>query len=231
MNFPTNLSIESWSAWSEKEGHFNGDMSAPDTSGIPPMIRRRLSGLSKMALSVALDCIGDSKVAFSTFCSRHGELPRTTGLLEELARNEELSPMAFSQSVHNTAAGLFSIIRKDMSATTSIAGGADTFGYGLLEASAYLKQNPGKKVLVVTFDEPVPDVFGVNNMEPEYGYGIALLLSDKKESSIKTEFLKSIKNDVSAEPLAIRFLHFLQNESLALETTTENFDWKWTCHD
>ncbi|MDH5190249.1 MAG: beta-ketoacyl synthase chain length factor [Gammaproteobacteria bacterium] len=231
MNFPANLSIESWTAWGEKEGYFNSDRSELDLSGIPPMIRRRLSSLSKMALSVALGCIGDDKADFSIFCSRHGELPRTTGLLEELAKNEELSPMAFSQSVHNTVAGLFSIIKKDMSATTSIAGGADTFGYGLLEASIYLKQNPGKKVLVVAFDEPVPDAFGVNNIEPEYGYCVALLLSDENKSPIKIEFLKSIKDSDSTEPLAIRFLKFVLNKPLALEVSTESTDWKWTRND
>ena len=232
MNFPVNLSIESWSAWSEKQGCFNNNVKEFDVSVIPPMIRRRLSTLSKMALSVALDCLADNSSDFAVFCSRHGELPRTTGLLEELAKNEELSPMAFSQSVHNTVAGLFSIIRKDTSATTSIASGADTFGYGLLEASTYLKQNPGKKVLVVTFDEPVPDIFNADRIEPAYGYCLALLVSnDKKKPSIKTEYLHVMQNDNDIEPLAIRFLNFFLSNVSSLDTSTEHASWKWIIND
>src|SRR4051812_6705411 len=97
------FSILDWKAWTPAH-----DLQ-PDVSVIPAMLRRRLSPIGRAALSVIMP-LADSQGAMPlVYVSRHGDLNRTLGLLQDLALGEPLSPTAFSLSVHNATAGLFSI--------------------------------------------------------------------------------------------------------------------------
>ena len=66
-----------------------------------------MSSLSKLAVQIALEAAGDSKPDFLVFCSQHGDLTRLREMLRDIASGVELSPTAFSQSVHNASAGLY----------------------------------------------------------------------------------------------------------------------------
>ncbi len=146
------LPIARWSA-------LNADTAAPDVGFIEPMLRRRLSTLSKMALSVAHDCAPVDQPARVVFASRHGELYRTAELLKSMVQTQPLSPNAFSLSVLNAAAGVFSIMRGDHSNITALAAGPETLGYALLEAFAQYTSEPQVPVLVVYADEPLDPIF------------------------------------------------------------------------
>jgi len=225
-----NLSVESCSAWTSDPRLSEASDTPPDAAGVPPMIRRRLSSLSKIALSIALECVEGQSVEYSIFCSRHGELQRTTGLLQELAQGNELSPAAFSQSVHNSAAGLFSIILDCPSTSTSISAGADTFGYGLVEAATHLMLNPGEKVLLVAFDEPPPDIFGTASPDP--AYGVAFLFSDADGfPSLQLRLQPAADPTEATEPLALTFLRFWRSGSTAGKAPTNRMIWEWKRHD
>src|SRR5688572_17017530 len=92
----------------------------------PALLGRRASRSGRAGLRAALDCMHGLGGPVSTvFASRHGEVHRSVELLEALARAEPLSPMAFSLSVHNAAAGIFSIGRVVRSGSTSVAAGGD----------------------------------------------------------------------------------------------------------
>ncbi|MGA7817396.1 beta-ketoacyl synthase chain length factor, partial [Caballeronia sp.] len=84
-----------------------------DIGFIEPMVRRRLSSLSRIALKVAHDCVGhqrhqhdqdnlhDERGVRIVFASRHGELRRTTEILRAIGEEEAVSPTSFSLSVLN----------------------------------------------------------------------------------------------------------------------------------
>ena len=84
---------------------------------IPPIKRRRLKGLSKMAMHTSLSCL--DKVNFSAdkvytvFASQHGEIGRTTSIVNDIVDGHDVSPKDFSLSVHNSSLGLFSIFNKN----------------------------------------------------------------------------------------------------------------------
>lgn len=120
------------------------------------MLRRRLSSLARAVLHVAHDCAQDVTDARIVFASRHGELARTTRMLESLATGEELSPTLFSMSVLNASAGLFSILQKNTAPSTAISAGSASFGHGLLEACLQLAEEPDLPVLYLYADEPAP---------------------------------------------------------------------------
>ena len=148
----------------------------PEVTFVEPMLRRRLSRLAKMSLRVAHDCAHDIPDVRFVYASRHGELPRTTAMLGDLANNAGLSPTAFSMSVLNASAGLFSILQHNTAPSTALSAGATSFGYGLLEACLQLADKPEQPVLLVYADEPPPAIYGETEMSQWPAHAIALLL-------------------------------------------------------
>ncbi|MBV1932778.1 MAG: beta-ketoacyl synthase chain length factor [Porticoccaceae bacterium] len=169
-------SLEDWQQWAagQKQAEAGG---TPEVSDVPPMLRRRLSSLGKMALSVAFPLLRGSDIEIPcVFSSRHGELERTVGLLKSLAAQEPLSPTHFSLSVHNAIGGVMSIARKDPSSITALAG---DIGTTFLEAAAIMDEQFCSEILCIIYDEPVPSIYTDNSPEPEHAYAIAFLLSSE----------------------------------------------------
>ncbi|TRY14887.1 beta-ketoacyl synthase chain length factor [Shewanella hanedai] len=165
-----------WKHWSESSTHLKeGQPLSPKLSQVPAMQRRRYSSLTKMQLEAAFQCNPPTPCR-SIFASRHGELHRTIGLLDNLVEQEPLSPTAFSQSVHNTASGIFSILTGDQSPSTSIAAGEETLFQAFIEAYAQLQQDSSPLMLVFG-DELVPERYSQFTDEYELPISMAFSLS------------------------------------------------------
>jgi len=227
-----NFSIDSWSAWSSVRGGVESwsssrafemtgrELTLPNLSLIPAMKQRRMSFLSKMAVSTALDCLAryngekpEELSPKSVFASSHGELSRSIKIIESMVSSGEISPTDFSLSVHNTALGLFSILTRNCEAATSIAAGNLSFGYGLLEACMQLGEGKQDKVLLVYFDEPLPKMLIEFERENPQSICIALLLSKDTESKQKFSFASNVSSkngavEASTIDLGERFLDF-----------------------
>lgn len=170
---------DAWKNWDNTQSHALGEQSTCATHLIPAMMRRRMSSLSKIALQTALELQQSQNQPFDylVFSSRHGELPRTVEILQQVLQGEEASPMAFSQSVHNTSAGLFTIANKSPIPATSLAGCESSLHHALIEAYAYLNDNPDHRVLVIDFDAPLPepyDIYEASPTPPLYALGLVL---------------------------------------------------------
>ncbi|XUW90159.1 beta-ketoacyl synthase chain length factor [Burkholderia sp. M6-3] len=165
------IPVARWSSWPAAAS------AAPDIGFIEPIVRRRLSTLSRVALKVAHDCVGAGE-ARVVFASRHGELRRTTDILRAISSGEPVSPTAFSLSVLNAMTGVFGIARGDRSAASAISAGPETLGYALLEALAQFATQPASPVLLVYADEPADPAYGTIEDEVQGG-AIAILLSSE----------------------------------------------------
>jgi hypothetical protein len=165
------IPVGRWSSWPATAS------AAPDIGFIEPIVRRRLSTLSKVALKVAHDCVAQDAVRV-VFASRHGELRRTTDILRSISAGEPVSPTAFSLSVLNAMTGVFGIARGDRSAASAISAGAETLGYALLEAHAQYAAQPASPVLLVYADEPADAAYGTIEDEVQGGALAILLDSD-----------------------------------------------------
>jgi hypothetical protein len=163
------IPVARWSSWPAAAS------AAPDIGFIEPIVRRRLSTLSRIALKVAHDCVAQDEVRV-VFASRHGELRRTTDILRAISAGDPVSPTAFSLSVLNAMTGVFGIARRDRSAASAISAGAETLGYALLEAYAQYAAQPGSPVLLVYADEPADPAYGTIEDEVQGG-AIAILLN------------------------------------------------------
>lgn len=196
---------------------------APDVSVIPAMLRRRLSPLGRAALSVIMPLAETHGAMPLVYVSRHGDLNRTLGLLEDMAKDEPLSPTAFSLSVHNATAGLFSIQQGLTSNITAISGGTQELVPALLESLGLCNaQTP--QVLCVFCDEPTPEIYRHQADQPAHAYAVALIIGAGQEWQL--EPLGQNFVDSSAEPQALQLLRVLHGEVASLSLSHNGSGWQ-----
>ena len=223
---PGLLSTEDWLQWSKNKYQWPADLTPVPANLIKPMARRRMSSLSKLALQAALQISVDQSIDYIVFSSRHGELTRTVKLIEDIMSGEDASPMAFSQSVHNTAAGLFTISTDRPTPVTSIAAVESTAHHALIEAAIYLQENLEHRVLVVDFDEPLPAPYKQYEKENYQGLAFAAILSSGQQYQLS--FSKNDQKMKSLLPQTFAIIDYLINDEKHKSITDNRFNWKWT---
>ena len=97
--------------------------------------------------------------------------------MDSLAAKSEVSPADFSLSVHHALAGLLSIATGNRQGHTAVAAGPDSFLYGLLEAAACLAEAPGRTVVLVYHDDPLPTPYDRFGHPADQPLALALALS------------------------------------------------------
>lgn len=213
---------EQWRTWSRQQNW--PDEATIDTPLIPPMMRRRMSVLSKLAVQVALELLQTHPVDYLVFASRHGELHRSAALIQALLEGEEASPMAFSQSVHNTAAGLTTIAGKLPLPVTSVSACDNTFLSAIMDAWLYLEQYPQAKVLLIDFDQRLPDVYQPFEEHQYRDYALGLVLSAGAELQLcRAEHAGS----ESTLPQGLAFLSHYLSDARSWQTSSRLQTWQW----
>jgi Beta-ketoacyl synthase, N-terminal domain len=118
--------------------------------------RRRAPDTVALALEVAAAALreagGDAATMPSVFTSAHGDLAVNDYMCATLASQPTLiSPTKFHNSVHNAAAGYWTIATGCREASTALTAFDASFAAGLLEAAAQC-QADARPVLLVAFD-------------------------------------------------------------------------------
>jgi len=230
---------DEWKAWARGERVFGPSDAKPELLFVKPMARRRLSRLSRMSLQVAEACRTDETRPFYVFCSRYGEYSRTMEALTGMVRGEPMSPAVFSGSVHNTAAGHFTIIHKDRTSSTTVTASEATFEAGVLEAWTALKNGKCSRALVVYHDEPLPTFYG--NPSPKLATPLAMAVAirlPQPEESLSLSWhaspnVASTTNstaDMEEEHPVLRVLRLLLGGSEAVAVKTRRLTWEWQRH-
>jgi hypothetical protein len=93
------------------------------------------------------------------FSSAHGEVNKSLEMLQSMQKGEEVSPTAFSLSVHNAISGLFSMAYGCHREITVIAPGQDGIAPAFIEALGLLQEGHADEVLIVLYDEPLSDFY------------------------------------------------------------------------
>jgi hypothetical protein len=123
---------------------------------LPPNERRRAPDTVAVALESALAACQAAQLAPASlscvFGSTHGDLAITDYMCTTLAATPaQVSPTRFHNSVHNAAAGYWSIGAACTRPYTAISAGPHTFGAGLLETCAQVLSS-GENILFVLYD-------------------------------------------------------------------------------
>ncbi len=156
---------------------------------LPPNERRRTTQLIKLALQAAEEAQRHSGIPAealaSVFASSDGDTDIVNSLCQALTLPERaISPTQFHNSVHNAAAGYWTIAGKARRHSTSISTGAASFASGILEAMSrvVITEEP---VLLVAYDIALPgnlDRFGINHEH----FAVALVLTTVDKAGIAT---------------------------------------------
>ena len=151
-------------SWDAARTLATGGPAAPEAPRRPlpqllaPNERRRAPDSVAVALEVALAACAasgrDPAALPSVFASTHGDLGITDYICSTLARDARaLSPTRFHNSVHNAAAGYWTIGAHCHAPATAISSFDASFAQGLLEALVQLQAGT-EAVLLVAYDAP-----------------------------------------------------------------------------
>lgn len=152
----------------------------PDAGMLPANERRRAANSVRWALAAAQEAVSASSYradeVATVFATSDGDGETLHHLCEALASPpREVSPTRFHNSVHNAAAGYWSIAAGSRHPSTSLCGYDATFAAGLIEAACQV-WTERVAVLLVAYDLPFPPpLFAVRPVaEP---FAVALVLA------------------------------------------------------
>ena len=100
---------------------------------IPPNTRRRLNLLDKHTLYAINYCMSE-EIQNIVFSSQYGGFDRMLKIIGQYKETNEVSPIAFSASVHNYCCGQYTLLTKKSIPTLALAGRENSFIDGLISA-------------------------------------------------------------------------------------------------
>ena len=223
--------IRKWSVWPQLQKD-DGDDSLTEKellSSIPKMLKRRLSPLAKIVFCAASQCLDQKQTIPTIFSSTHGELAKSFKMMELIEQGEDISPTAFSLSVHNSIAGLFSMAYKNKSQSTVVAPGEEGIAAAFVEAVGLLAEGQGE-VLMVLYDEPLEKFYPSEPFKLTVKSSIAVALHIAKSGTgIPVQFsCTSGTGDDGEQPLQVALLiDFLTGTETSLLIKTPRHCWCW----
>ncbi len=224
--------ISEWSGWQAATSGSHTDKlealtisETPDVTKIPVMLRRRLNLLGRACGSEILKHLTNNKNMPIVYCSQHGDIERTTKVLNELADDQPVSPMHFSLAVHNAICGILSIQTGLASNISTIAAGQEGLVPVLLEANGIMLSG-AKKVLCVICDVTLPEVYQDEWSLPKIPYAISFIVSKSEGVPLTLTQLPQHPDKHNIEQLPIRLIEFLSSDKAKLLINHNEATWK-----
>jgi len=196
---------------------------------VPKMLQRRLTPLARAVFNAANQCIECGKTMPVVFSSAHGEIGKSLDMLKTIQAGHELSPAAFSLSVHNAIAGLFSIAYGNSQEITVIAPGQEGIAPAFIEALGMLHEG-ADEVLIILYDEPIPDFYPIApfNLNVSIPCVVALRIA-LCGNGLPLQLCRSAESrDDGEHPVQLlAFLRFLLAEERSLSLGNQGHSWIW----
>jgi hypothetical protein len=158
----------------------------PIPAMLPPAERRRTGRVVKVALAVALEATANAAAnpeqMPSVFSSSGGDGHICHEICLALAQAaREVSPTRFSNSVHNVAAGYWSIATGSMTESNVLCAFDASFVAGLLDAMTQMAVDR-QTVLLVAYDTEYPPPLHAKRPIPD-AFGVAMVLAPERSAS------------------------------------------------
>lgn len=193
--------------WASSQAILNGQQPyQPQKAVIPPPVllpaaeRRRCGDVVKLTLATSLQAIAAAKLdaasLASVFSSSHGDGHNCHAICEMLASDDrQLSPTRFHNSVHNAAAGYWSIATGAMATSSVLCAFDASFGAGLLEALTQVVVDDTRSILMASDTDYPEPVYSVRPL-PDV-LGIALVLAPQRSAQTIAQIRVSITRDAA----------------------------------
>ena len=158
----------------------------PTPTMLPPAERRRTGRVVKLALAVALEATAsadaDPTLLPSVFSASGSDGHICHEICQALALpTREVSPTRFSNSVHNVAAGYWSIATGSMTESNVVCAFDASFIAGLLDALTQVAVD-GQSVLLVAYDSEYPAPLHAKRPIPD-ALGVAMVLTPERNAT------------------------------------------------
>ncbi|MFD1121227.1 beta-ketoacyl synthase chain length factor [Methylophilus flavus] len=165
---------------------------------LPAAERRRASDIVKLTLATSLDALSQAGLTDSNlpsvFSFSNGDGLNCHSICEMLASDDrEISPTRFHNSVHNAAAGYWSIATKTMATSSVLCAFDASFGAGLLDALTQVVVE-GTSCILMASDTPYPEPMFSKRPIPDNS-GIALVLAAEKSKQTVAQMTVSITHE------------------------------------
>jgi hypothetical protein len=171
----------------------------PSPEMLPPAERRRTGRVVKVALGVALEATShagkDAAQIVSVFSSSGSDGHICHEICEALALPaREVSPTRFSNSVHNVAAGYWSLATGSQTPSNVLCAFDASFAAGLLESliQTSVDQCP---VLLVAYDAEYPPPLQLKRPIPD-ALGVAMLFTPEKDTRSLAKIEAALTDEV-----------------------------------
>lgn len=163
----------------------------PQVKNIPDKIRRRLEVLGRCVMFVCGQCFPliESEPAIISV-SRHGDLPSTDKLVQCARERSDISPTAFTYSVHNRFSSLISMFAGYHGVNGAYSSVRDGFPLALSEATALIAEQPALQVLVVAYESEIPEAYHPVISAPWSPHATAFVLQKADDSGPRYSLLR-----------------------------------------
>lgn len=196
---------------------------------IPKLQQRRLSPLARAAFNAIGASLKPGESLPTVFSSAHGEVGKALEMLQIIQAGEELSPAAFSLSVHNAIAGLYSIAYRNQQEITVIAPGLEGIAPAFIEALGLLYEG-AEQVLAVLYDEPIAEFYPVApfKLNAEFSCALTLRLSLSGEGMPLRLSRAPDCTEEGEQPLQLPlFIDFLLDGNSEANRAFRGRGWRW----
>jgi hypothetical protein len=219
---------EDWPGWLAHQVFAQAGKAAIPVT-VPKALQRRLTPLAAAVFNAAEACIDPGQSLPIVFSTAQGETNKSLEMLKSIQSGEEVSPTAFSLSVHNAIAGLFSMAYANHQEITVVAPGQDGIAPAFIEALGLLQEGH-REILMVLYDEPLVDFYPTQPFAVNApttcalalrvslaGEGLALRLSRSGE----------LRDDGEHALQIFSFLKFLVADDRSLVLGNHRHSWEW----
>ncbi|MGH8457261.1 MAG: beta-ketoacyl synthase chain length factor [Stenotrophobium sp.] len=174
------------------------DLSVYQPNLLPPNERRRATAAVRLAFRVAEDAMSGSTFQPAELAGVFATSEGDTGILHRLCtalagESRAVSPTDFHNSVHNAAAGYWSIAVGAKLPSVSLSAWDASFAAGLLEAMT-LAHGDGCKVLMAAYDIRPPDPLHATR-PLQHAVGAALVLTPERTAASLASLVVSSTQD------------------------------------
>lgn len=194
------------------QGYQTAKTIIPTPELLPAAERRRASDIVKLTLATSLEAIAQAglqgKNLPSVFSFSNGDGLNCHTICEMLASEDrEISPTRFHNSVHNAAAGYWSIATQTMATSSVLCAFDASFGAGLLDALTQVVVDDMPCILMAS-DTPYPEPMFSKRTIPDNS-GIAMVLVPKPSARSIAQITVSVSNEQAFkfEDAALEALH------------------------
>jgi hypothetical protein len=152
----------------------------PAPQALPPAERRRTGATVRLAIGVAQQAVASAAIdpvhLAAVFASSSGDGVICHEICETLATEDrQISPTRFHNSVHNAAAGYWSIATGATAPSSAVCAYDASFAAGLLETLVQIAVS-GAPALLCAYETPYPEPLRAKRPVPD-SFGIALVLT------------------------------------------------------